>query len=295
MKHIKFFALFSLVILLMTASACSHQPSPYSFDYPKEITPKYCFENYRGFDPNIRYNECYEFVTAEDRYERIAGVASIEYSAIKDIDDLSFMVCYKTCHWSGKSRWLYVLRRDDCEIEPIMDYTPSKIELCAYEDLFELNPEMIDVEEEPKAYYHYGEYTFSDPILTVDSPEAIAKIMEIAQRPATMTLEENFRERELYPVSYELNPICWNDKPIYVKISFEECSGMVWVGKILTDDEGICYMERCVYVYDPAVETREEYLFVDNDFSGPSSIGWGYPLGEHMNSIISELMTGENE
>ncbi len=293
MKHIKIFVSFFLIIQLITSSACSREPSPYDYDYPKEVTPRYCFDNYKAFDPNIRYTECYEFVTTWKRTEKVSGIASIEYSAIKDIDDLSFMVCYKTIHWFGENRWIYILRRNDCDIEPIMDYTPSKIELCTYDDLIGLNAEQIDVEEAPETYYRYAENTFSDPILTIDSTEAIAEIMAVAQRPTMMNLEENFREDDEYPSSYGLEKVLWQEKRVYVKISFAECAGMVWVGKLLTDGEGRAYMERSAYVHGTEEGQKEANLIVDTDFPSPFEKSWGYPLGEHMDAILSELLARE--
>ncbi len=289
MKRIKVVVLFLLVILLISASACSQEPSPYAFDYPKEITSTYCFENYSAFDPNIRYTECYEFVTANNRTERISSLTSVEYSAIKGVDDLSFMVYYKTIIWFGENRWIGVVRRNDCNIEPIMDYTPSKIELCTYEDILELNPYLIDVEEDPEKYYNYAAHTFSEPILTVNSPEAIAEIMAVAQRPTTMTKEENYQEQREFPSKYDLNAVLWHDEPVYVKISFNECAGVVWVGQLLTDDEGKVYMERSTYVHGEDPGNKEAELHVGSTFPTPSGTSFCYPLGEYMTTILSGL------
>ena len=293
MKHIKIYLLFLLIIQLITTSACSREPSPYDYDYPKEVTPRYCFENYKAFDPNIRYTECYEFVTTRKRTEKVSGIASIEYSAIKDIDDLSFMVCYKTIHWFGENRWIHILRRNDCDIEPIMDYTPSQIELCTYDDLMGSDASMIDVEEDPESYYRYAENTFSDPILTIDSPEAITEIMAVAQRPTMMTRERNFREDEVYPSRYSLEKVLWQEKPVYVKITFAECAGLVWVGELLTDDEGRAYMERSAYVHGSEEGQKDANLSVGTTFAGQFTKSWGYPLGEQMDAILSGLTTGE--
>lgn len=188
MKHLKTLTLFLTVILFMTAVSCSRKSSPYYFDYPKEITPKYCFENYKAFDANIIYTECYEFMTTRDRTERISGITSVEYSAIKGVEDLSFTVYYKTMYWLGENRWIGVVRHKDCTVEPIMDYTPSKIELCTYKDI------RIDIDDNPQTYYNYAASTLSEPILTVSSQEAIEEIMAVAQKPTTMTTEENYKE-----------------------------------------------------------------------------------------------------
>ena len=282
-----------LIIQLIALSACSREPSPYDYDYPKDVTPRFCFENYKAFDPNIRYTECYEFVSTRKRTEKVLGMASIEYSAIKDVDDLSFIVCYKTIHWFGENRWIYVLRRNDCDIEPIMDYTPSQIELCTYDDLMGSDASMIDVEEDPESYYRYAENTFSDPILTIDSPEAIAEIMAVAQCPTMMTTERSSREDEVYPSRYSLKKVLWQEKPVYVKITFAECAGLVWVGELLTDDEGRAYMERSAYVHGSEEGQKEANLLVSNDFAGQFMKSWGYPLGEHMDAILSGLTTGE--
>ncbi|MBE6653700.1 MAG: hypothetical protein E7610_09850 [Ruminococcaceae bacterium] len=220
-------------------------------------------------------------------------MASIEYSAIKDVDDLSFVVCYKTIHWFGENRWIYVLRRNDCDIEPIMDYTPSQIELCTYDDLMGSDASKIDVVEDPESYYRYAENTFSDPILTIDSPEAIAEIMAVAQCPTMMTTERSSREDEVYPSSYSLKKVSWQEKPVYVKITFAECAGLVWVGELLTDDEGRAYMERSAYVHGSEEGQKEANLLVSNDFAGQFMKSWGYPPGEHMDAILSGLTTGE--
>ncbi|MBQ2255601.1 MAG: hypothetical protein II330_01945 [Clostridia bacterium] len=277
-KHL-FFTFICFCLLCTTMSGCSRNSSPYDFKYPKRLTNNDCFENYTVFDPNIRYTECYEFVDAGRKIRRL------EYSAIKGAEDLSFMVCYKTIFWFGENRWMGVLREKDCDIQPIKDFTPSKIELCTYDDLFAWNPGSIDVEENPECYYRYAEHTFSDSILAINSEEAIAEIMVVAKRPTTMTTEENYREHELYPVSYELDSILWEEKPIYVKISFAECEGLVWVGQLLTDEEGNFYMERSSYV--------NTSLHLTNTLADPFYKSWGYPLGKHMEAILSELVVSE--
>ena len=290
MNHAKQFLLFFILLQLITFTACSDsgEPSPYAFDYPEDFSPKYCFDNYLAFDANIRYTECYDFVNAKESETMSSVLTAIEYSAIKGSDDLSFIVCHRTIHWFGTNRDVYILRRKDCNIQPIRDYTPSKIELCTYDDLIYWKPEQIDVSEAPETYFRYAANTFSDPILTIEASEAIAEIMGVAQRPTTMTLECNWRENETFPDRYDLNNVLWQEKPVYVKISFEECAGLVWVGQLFTDDEGKAYMERFAYVQHEG-ETKEDTLFVDTDFSGPFPSGWAYPLGEHMDVILAEL------
>lgn len=290
MKHLKIFVLFSLVILLIPVSSCSNVKSPYAFDYPKKVTPKYCYENYSAFDANIIYTECYEFVANKKWNKWKPGLnTSIEYSAIRGDEDLSFMVYYKTIFWFGENRWRGIVRHNDCDIEPIMDYTVSKIELCTYKYI---DPEQFDIEQEPEKYYNYAAYAFHDTIVTIDSQEAMAEIMAVAQRPTTMTTEENYQEQRDFPYAYGygLSSIIWNNESVYVKISFDECAGMVWIGKLLIDDDGRVYMERCAYVGD-----SEAVLSVGNTFSTPYGKSFYYPLGEHMNEIVSglEAMKGE--
>lgn len=292
MKLIRPIVIICLIIQLLTSASCAADPSPYAYDYPRGLTPKYCFENYFAFDPNIRYTECYEFVVPWNRTERKRTfMGSVEFSAIKDADDLSFMVAYKTIHWFGENRWISVVRHRDCDIDPIMDYTPSKIELCTYDDLMCHNAYIMDVEESPETYYSYAENTFSEPIVTIGSPEAIGEVMAVAQRPATMTTEENFRESAEHPSSYKLNRVYWQEKPVYVKISFEECAGMVWVGQLLTDNEGRAYMERSAYVHAEGESYKYGALCIGDTFPSPSGKGWGYLLGENMDAILRDIMS----
>jgi len=295
MKRIRLSLLCFLVVTLFAASACSCgsgsvEPSPYDFDYPADVTPKYCLENYRVFDPNIRYTECYEFVTTKNNRETISGLVSIEFSAIKDADDLSFMVCYKTNRWFfGDNRQLYVVRRENCGVQPITDYTLAQIELCTYRDLIGRNSDLIDEKENPESYYRYAENTFSDSILTVNSPEATAEILAVAQRTPTMTTEKNLREQEEFPSSSDLEEVLWQEEPLYIKISFEECAGLVWVGQLLTDDEGRAYMERSVYVHGEELGEKEAELSIDTSAASPTQKSRGYPLGEYMDAILVEL------
>ncbi len=288
MKHIRPFVILCLIIQLLTSASCAADRSPYAYDYPRGLTPEYCFENYFAFDPNIRYTECYEFVTPWTRIERKnIFMGSVEFSAVKDSEDLSFMVAYKTINWFGENRDILVVRHRDCEIQPIMDYTPSKIELCTYEDL--MRDGRLDVEDAPETYYGYASNTFSEPIVTVDSPEAIAEIMAVAQRPTTMTTEENFRESAEHPSSYKLNKVYWQEKPVYVKISFEECAGLVWVGELLTDDDGRAYMERSAYVHAEGESYKYGALCIGDTFPSPSGKAWGYLLGENMDAIVRDI------
>ena len=222
-------------------------------------------------------------MTTRDRTERISGVTQIEYSAIKGAEDLSFAVYYKTMYWFGENRWIGVVRHKDCNIEPIMDYTPSKIELCTYESIF------VDVEDAPQTYYNYAASTLSEPILTVSSQEAIAEIMAVAQKPTTMTTEENYKEQLAYQSTSAHKWIAWENKPVYVKISFEECSGMVWIGQLFTDADGKAYMERLIYVHGEEPDNKDAELHVGNTAYTPSGKSFYYPLGEHMDEIILSL------
>ena len=88
---------------------------------------------------------------------------------------------------------------------------------------------------------------------------------------------------------YDLNAVLWHDEPVYVKISFNECSGVVWVGQLLTDDEGKVYMERSAYVHGDEPGNKEAELHVGSTFATPSGTSFCYPLGEYMTTILSGL------
>lgn len=79
-----------VVLALVVLSACSS--SAHSYTYPEEYSAEYCFDQYELFDPNIAYTECYEFVSKKNW----GGDPAVNFSAIKDCENLYFMVYYKT-------------------------------------------------------------------------------------------------------------------------------------------------------------------------------------------------------
>ncbi len=281
MKHIRMLLIICLIIQLLTSSSCAHTPSPYEYDYPRGISPKYCFENYKLFDPNIKYTECYEFVVPWTKSERkgagMFGLGSVNYSAIKDIPDLSFMVCHRYIGWFGANIDVFLVRHNAVETDPISDYTVARIELCTYNDVVPIEVEIGET------YYKYAENAFFAPILTVDSPEAVEAILSVARRPAVMSREEADLERKEYPLKYDLKlkSIYSGEAPLYVRISFVENEGLIWIGQLLSDAEGHVYLERYSYRCESEAE-----LCIQTDFGDAFAAESSYPLGESMDEIV---------
>lgn len=286
MKRVRIFLIICLILQLLISASCARTPSPYEFDYPRGISPLYCFENYKLFDPNVRYTECCEFVVPWNKTERkttgMFGTGSINYSAIKGVDDLSFMVCHKNIPWFGENIDVYVVRHDASDVQPITDFTVSRIVLCTSTAMhYDIN----DIE----TYYNNAEYSVSEPIVTIESPELKDAILSVARRPAVMNDEEVKRVREEYQSGYDprLQNIVLRGEYLYVMIYFEECEGLVWGGKLLTDKDGRVYLERCCYKCE-----SESELKIRTDFGGPYATEFYYPLGEEMDGIVRDITSG---
>ena len=173
---IKLLILFAL--LLVVLSSCSS--SPYSYQYPKEYSAEYCFGQYELFDPNITYTACYEFVS-KDGYSTLPS--TINFSGIKNCEDLSFMVCFKKWRWMGGSIDVDVVRKKDSSVNPITDCTPSRIELIWCAGSWYTNPQIrLDLwrkgdAEEKEKYYNHDTKSLSNTVRSIDSKEAIDEIL----------------------------------------------------------------------------------------------------------------------
>ena len=264
------------ILISFVLSSCS--PSPYSYTYPKEYSAEYCFEQYELFDPNIVYSECYEFVSEKNW----GGNISFNFSAIKDCEDLSFMVCYKK-HWLlGSGYSIQVVRSKDSDINPSRDYTPLRAELFWYNESWSA-PDTENAEK----YHCYDSQCLSQTVMPFDSMETIDEIMKIASRNAVLSYDEFLEEQNTTIDQSELRGIYTEDGALYVKVYFTECEGLVFIGKIMIDDSNNSYMQHIVYYcndYKDAIDLKASSVR-DGD-----TWRFYYRLGENMDAIISELI-----
>lgn len=272
--------LISLLIIVSTILV-SCNSSPYPYEYPEEYTAENCFEKYELFDPNITYTECYEFVS-----EKNWGIiTSFNFSAIKDCDDLSFMVCYKTIWGPGRS--IQVVRNRNSDINPTTYFTPSKVELIWYTPYYLSN---LDAEKETEKYHNSEAQYLSETVMMIDSAEAIDEIMSVATKDTVLShymfvLEQ--RNTEIY--DSKLNGIHSEKGSLYVKVSFEECAGLVLIGKIMVDKDNLSYMEHVVYHYDNT-DRQDATSLKASSATDCLTHGFRYRLGESMDDFVQQAI-----
>ncbi len=265
--------LFMLVSILL--SSCSS--SPYAYPYPKEYSAEYCFEQYELFDPNMAYTECYEFVSEEDW----GLFTPANFSAIRDCDDLSFMVYYQAMYFLGKSYSIQIVRSKEVDINPSADFTPLRAELFWY------NENWADPEEAAEQYHDYDSHYLSQTALFVDSKDAIDEIMHVAMKETVLSYDAFVQEQNATPNSSELRGISAEGGVLYVKVYFAECDGLVLIGKIMTDENNDSYMEHIVYY---ANEHEHVGDIVKLNRSPVTDWRFYYRLGENMDTFVQQVM-----
>lgn len=277
MKNRHLIILFVLVSIAL--SSCSS--SPYSYTYPKEYSAEYCFEQYELFDPNIVYTECYEFVSKKNW----GGNPSVNFSAIKDCENLSFMVYYKTAWLLGTSYSIQIVRNKDIDINPSTDFTP----LCA--ELFWYNESWADPNTGDAAkYHHYDSQYLSQTTISVNSKVALDEIMNVATKETILSYDSFIQEQNEAIYNSKLQGIYSEDGALYVKVYFEECDGLVFIGKIMVDDNNDSYMQHIVYFcheYEDAtnvIELKEDRVTDGSEWS------FYYRLGENMDTLVQQAI-----
>ena len=182
------------MIVSTILASCNYYRYPY--EYPEDYTAETCFEQYELFDPNIAYTECYEFVS-EKSWGLVNG---LNFSAIKDCEDLSFMVFYKKVSLVGTSHDINVVRNKGSTTNPTTDFTPSKAELIWYKNGDSYSSCMaIDFdpgkEKGADEYHKYGTQFLSETVVSIDSAEAIDEIMSVATKDTVLSHEISVLEQ----------------------------------------------------------------------------------------------------
>lgn len=281
-----------LILLSIMLTSCS--PSPYAYTYPKEYSAEYCFGQYELFDPNIVYTECYEFASKKD----YGGILfDTNFSAIKDCDDLSFMVYYRKEYWMGSHYDIKVVRNRDSDINPITDFTISSVELfwcnIPYAYTYSQRPE-FNVKYDKDEFCNYGSHYMSQTVTIVDSEEAIDEIMDVAVKNTVISYDSFPKETtdeidENDRTDNQLRCIHCDNMTLNVKISFKECSGLVFVGQIGIDENNRSYMEHIVYLAKP-FQDLQDATKLSPGYDECSTYRYYYRLGENMDAFIQPII-----
>ena len=269
------------VLVSIVLSSCSS--SPYSYTYPKGYSAEYCFEQYELFDPNIVYTECYEFVSKKSW----GGNPSVNFSAIKDCENLSFMVYYKTAWLLGKSYSIQIVRNKDSDINPCTDFTPLRAELFWYNESW-ADPNTEDAEK----YHCYDSQYLSQTTISVDSQAAIDEIMNVAIKETILSYDSFVQEQNETIDDSELQGIYTEDGALYVKVYFEECEGLVFIGKIMVDDNDDSYMQHIVYYYHDHEDSTKATKLQESSANDGDKWRFYYRLGENMDTLIQQVVAG---
>ena len=272
-----------LIIVLFVLLISCHQVSKHAYKYPKEYSAEYCYYEYELFDPNIVYTECYEFVSKKDW----GWNPKINFSAIKGCDDLSFMVYYKKGWLVGAVTTVLVVRRCDCDINPSADYTPASAELFWYDG----NKAGITADGRIDEEYYFKPQYLSQTAVAVDKKEAVDEIIDIAAKKTFLSFDEYRQEQTVSISDTGLRGLYSDNCELYVKVSFEECDGLVFIGKIMVDDNNRCFLQHLVYHCGEYEDTTNASKLQLSDLSQ----GWASPLyyrlGEYMDALVQKVIS----
>lgn len=268
-----------VVLALVVLSACSS--SAHSYTYPEEYSAEYCFDQYELFDPNIAYTECYEFVSKKNW----GGNPAVNFSAIKDCENLSFMVYYKTAWLLGTSYSIQIVRNKNTDINPSTDFTPLRAELFWYNESW-ADPNTEDAEK----YYYYDSQYLSQTTTSIASKEAIDEIMNVAIKETILTYDSFIREQNKTIYESKLQGIYTEDGALYVKVYFEECYGLVFIGKIMVDKNNDSYLQHIVYYCNDYENISEAVELKKSRVTDGSKWSFYYRLGENMDALVRQAI-----
>ena len=273
----------TLLFVLISISLSSCSTSQYSYTYPKEYSAEYCFEQYELFDPNIAYTECYEFVSKKNW----GGNPSVNFSAIKDCEDLSFMVYYKTAWLLGTSYSIQIVRNKDNGVNPSADFTPLRAELFWYNESW-ADPNTEDAEK----YHYYDSQYLSQSAMSFDSKDAIDEIMNVAIKETVLPYDSFVQEQKETIDGSKLRGIHTEDGALYVKVYFAECEGLVFIGKIMVDNNNDSYMQHIVYYYHDYEDVIDATEFKLASVTDGHKWRFYYKLGENMDFFVQQVIEG---
>ena len=268
-----------IIVLSVSIILCSSLKHPYK--YPGDYSAEFCFDHYELFDPNIQYTECYEFV----RNEKPLNNHQHNFSAIKDCDDLSFMVYYRKAWFLGPMYSIQVVRKNDCNVNPSVDYTPSNVELFWYNSK-KANPEGQEWNDDE--CYYLPQY-MSKTVIEIDKTAAIDEVMNIASKDIFFPRDTFQQEKSETVSDIELQGIYSDYCELYVKVSFEECAGLVFIGKIMVDDSNHSYLRHIVYSFGE-YQDETEALRLQWDFSGGHQRYLYYRLGRNTDDYVRQAI-----
>ncbi len=270
----------SFILTSIILSACSF--SPYSYTYPKEYSAEYCCAQYELIDPNLAYTECYEFVSKKN----FGLNPSVNFSAIKDCEDLSFMVYYKTAWLLGTSFSIQIVRNKDSNVNPSTDFTPLRAELFWYNESWADPNDTADADK----YYCYDSQCLSQATISIASKEAIDEIMNVAIKETVLLYDSFVQEQDETKYKSKLQGIYTEDGALYVKVYFAECDGLVLVGKIMTDENNDSYMQHKVYYCHEYENVSDVTKLKTSVVTDGSKWSFYYRLGENMDALVQQAM-----
>jgi hypothetical protein len=130
----------------------------------------------------------------------------------------------------------------------------------------------------------------SNTVRSIDSKEAIDEILNIATKDVIFESATFLQELEEHD-TLNRRSIRSEEGGLYVKIYFEDCEGLVFLGEIMLDTQGYSYMTHKVYTYDASRGIEDAIsLKVEGLVNGYESI-LCYRLGENMDAIIQEVLS----
>ena len=233
------------------------------------------------FDPNLAYTECYEFVSPKNW-----GInPSVNFSAIKDCEDLSFMVYYKTAWLLGTSHSIQIVRSKDSDINPSTDFTPLRAELFWYHESW-ADPNTEGAEK----YHDYDSQYLAQTAMSFDSKDAIDEIMNVATKETVLSYDSFVQEQNGTISESELQGIYTKDGALYVKVYFVECDGLVFIGKIMTDENDDSYMQHIVYYCHDYEDVSNVIELNKSRATDGSKWNFYYRLGENMDALVQQAI-----
>lgn len=194
-----------ILILSVLFVGCANEKK---YDYPDYFTKQYCYDNYSFMDYNYKYEKAYENPVDDSVLIGDSGTFYYFY-AIPEISPDNFLACRVKFGFIGSSYRYALLKANNYNIDPMLDWNISKIEIFLSSSDF-------------------GPYYISS-ISTNTSPTLIEQLKFCINDTKNHLLYDLYMMQETHSIEVQLNDKMCN---VAIRIHFNETEMIIWSAAI---------------------------------------------------------------
>ena len=206
------------------------------FDYPDNLTPRYCLDNYTPMASNYAYLQAYSNCVSGKRF-RADGASWFWFYAIPSVPEDKFLACCERHGLYGYGLDYVLYRENNCTTDPLFDFEIDYIEICLYH-------RSIDkyIQTAPK----YGNAIYYSNLKTTFDVGLFEQLKDCIKSG------DNY-----YPENYAVtftNDFVYVNKgdteySVALRIHFKEYENIIWHARVL-EHQGIYYLQNYMALDD---------------------------------------------